>query len=166
MKHINVLVLFLTLFTSNAYAWSRMGEAEVQIRDGVVCFTVTKNEFERSDDGILRFHGYILSQFENGRSWSNVWWFAIEKSVPWKRGDCIPYGEIPKGAKLDMRANVPEKAPLLKKSVMYGLNFNVTGGSAPTISYGIKFCLKQDDAGALVVKKVRNSCDESGTEAP
>ena len=165
MKHINVLALLLSLFSSSALAWSSMGEAEVQIRDGNICFTITDKEFKQVD-GLISFWKYtVYKKRENGRGFADLWGFTMDKSIPFKKGDCIQYGELPKEARLGSRFGVafPEKAPVLQTNVVYGLDFSATGSHTPTHGYGTDFCLKQVESGALVVKKVNNNmnpCDE------
>jgi hypothetical protein len=80
----------------------------------------------------------------------------MDRSFQLKKGDCIRYGELPEGAKVGSRSGVefPKKAPALKSNVVYGLGIREkTPNSGPTHGYVAVFCLKQDDTGALVVKK-------------
>jgi hypothetical protein len=162
MKSINLFVIFMGAFVSNACAWSTMGEAEVQIRDGVACFTVSEKDFNKAD-GIIYVNSYELGKKPEGSGgYEIVWGFFLDEKLPLKKGECIPYGEIPKGAKLELRVGVklPEKAPTLQTGVAYSLGIGAIGPGTPTHGYHASFCLKHDDKSSLVVKKIRESCDE------
>jgi hypothetical protein len=179
MKYVILLVLLFCPLASDTYAWSRIGEADVQIRDGIVCFTVAKDEFRQSGglafndlipisqgkqlNRVLYFNGYSLYQKSfDKKDKSNEWGIYLDEPLAFRSEDCIQYGELPNGAKINSRigAELPEKAPALKINVLYRLSFDATGGHAGTMFYEVKFCLNKDDNSLLVIKKVKKSCDE------
>jgi hypothetical protein len=147
---------------SNALATSRAGEAEIQIRDGIPCFTITRYEFGRTSNGML-FWGLSISDFSDGEE--VIWGYSWEKEpVPLPKDTCLNYGVVPDGATIMKQGkhgkSLPIIAPPLKLNTVYLLTFNASTGnpSDPTFGYFADFCLQKDKNGDLIVQLVKNSC--------
>jgi hypothetical protein len=162
MKYVTFSLL-LSLYSSHVFAWSSLGEADVQIREGNVCFTIPDKEFDRLK-GPLSVVSYIIigEKREHGRDYVPLWRFYPDKRISLSKGECLQYGKFPEGIEFDPRIGVefPREAPALKANVVYGLDLNAINTGGPTHGYGTVFCLIEDKNGDLAVKKVRQSCDE------
>ncbi|WP_402719540.1 hypothetical protein [Janthinobacterium rivuli] len=131
-------LLVLTLLTCmSASATSRMAYAEVALKNGTPCFTISQKEEARN--GLPQISAVVLTDV-SVKPAVEVWSFLLPgaATIPVHARSCLPYGVAPATAEVK-----PPKAPPLKTGRMYDvfLNGRPADPSDPTRGYVGKFCL-------------------------
>ena len=158
LQMLGVAMLFLGLV-----ACSRMGAAEVRVQDGKVCFTLTHEEFQR-ESGKMIHRGYYVEKQDKDK-WNMVWGYYTHEPMPFKEGDCLPYGFLPKDAEL---SNITGEPPLpkspqeLQMNALYSVSvLAYTDIGSGGTQYGIKFCLRQNNGTIIVEQGPNLSLDQT-----
>lgn len=130
-----LLALILGLSSAACSATSRMGDAEVQLKDGQPCFYLSAKDVER--DPAARLQAIAVSDTST-QPMATVWWvmFDTDPAVPQSGASCYVYGNTPPAAK--SAPQVP-----LQNGKVYSVFLNVrpSDKSDPTRGYSVRFCL-------------------------
>ncbi|UXH77165.1 hypothetical protein [Roseateles amylovorans] len=128
-------MLTLSLTCSTAWATSRLGEATVELRNGLPCFSLSAKDMDRDRSATLQ--AIAVSDVSVQPS-SRAWWIIFQPSLPVTEmaGACYPYGESRAGAE-------DTGATPLRSGVVYSVFLNVrpSDRSDPTHGYTVKFCM-------------------------
>lgn len=148
-----ILSTLLLLNTEIAFATSRMGDAEVRDDNGIPCFTITKDEENRSGVPAL---GAITVDDATIKPSNHVWSFSfkpIGKSQPIASSGCIRYGEAPDGTETS------KAAEHLQVGKIYEVFLNASSPDShdPTFGYDAKFCLVPQQNSIAKVHQIRYS---------
>ncbi|MBW3508794.1 hypothetical protein [Janthinobacterium sp. NKUCC06_STL] len=144
------LNMSLCLTYHNAFGMSRMAYAEVLLKNGTPCFTISQKEEARN--GLPRISAIVLTDV-SVKPAVEVWSFLLPgaATIPVYAKSCLPYGVAPATAEVK-----PPKAPPLKTGRMYDVFLN--GGPAdpsdPTRGYVGKFCLISGISGERKILRI------------
>jgi hypothetical protein len=163
MRHFNlsILAIVLGMACSNASAVSGIGFANVEIKNGVPCFSVADKYFRRSD-GKMIFTG--LRIYEKRKKKDVIWGYDFSEPIPLLRNSCIFYGVMPEGAEITKYTNgltLPYDAPVLKMNTLYSVVINAFSLDPKDhiAGHSADFCLQKDKNGDLIVQLVSESCN-------
>jgi hypothetical protein len=158
-----IFIIFCSL-CCNGNAFSRMGKAEVRLQGNTICFTLSHEEFQRGREKMTQY-GYLIEEKSND-GWKTTWGYYI-KPVPFKEGECLPYGVLPEGADLlnneKEGVKLSKTAPVLQINTLYDVDVSAKTNidTDPTEGYGIRFCLQKHDNSVIIEQGwMENSCDE------
>jgi hypothetical protein len=147
MPHIALLALAVAA-SQGCVAMSSMGRADVNIRDGQICFSIDRQhgQAEMADIHALAVSGPKGAPVDSVRGGPYVWSFWVAKQGPKVKlapGQCVFYGVAPV-------SGIDEKVPPqpLRPRAVYTVFLNGRQPSAKsTLGYDAEFCVAFDDAG-------------------
>jgi hypothetical protein len=161
-RYFNKLVFTVSLLVicASLSSCSGFGDADVKIRNGIPCFTVTEKYFRRAN-GKMAFGGFLIREKDK----ADVWGYYILRPVPLLEDSCFLYGALPEDAKIDNDRNgmpLPINAPPLKTNTLYEVGLRA--GSLDTTDhighYRTEFCLQKDDNGNLIAQRVDHATSQ------
>ena len=135
-----LLILALCSAMGACSATSRMGDAEVQLRDGQPCFFLSEKDVKR--DPAAKLQGISVSDLST-QPVGVVWWvmYDADPAVPQSAAACHVYGEVPPAAKSSDLGK-------LENGKVYSafLNVRPSDKSDPTRGYSVRFCMAGEGA--------------------
>jgi hypothetical protein len=139
------VALVIVAVSTGACATSRMGEAEVSLVNGQVCFAPAATELKRS--GALDVVGVWVSDLSR-QPMVEVWAAAREgnaRPTVLKRGDCLTYGATPENW------TRTQASPLARETVYsVSLMSDLKDPADSTRAFQAKFCLSAQASGGAV----------------
>ncbi|GHU07434.1 hypothetical protein FACS1894158_15700 [Betaproteobacteria bacterium] len=142
--------------------WANLviGDAEIKIKDGIPCFSVS----QKNDELGMSFKSLAVSNTQDGEIiWGYLW---NSLPIPLPKDVCFHYGILPEGAIIGHQViygikSLPLVAPLLLLNTVYTISIGVDDKNNGDIMPGFfaQFCLQKNAHGALTVQKVQTSCD-------
>jgi len=115
-------------------------------------------------------YGYDVNE-KSEYGWKRIWGY-YNKPIPFKDGDCLPYGVLPESAFLgdDKSAGIKltKTAPELHANILYSVYVSAKTNIStdPTFAYHVKFCLQRENDAIVVIEKTREakSCEQGKGE--
>ncbi len=139
------VALTIVVVTTGACATSRMGEAEVRLSKGQVCFAPAPTELQRP--GAMGITGVWVSDLSR-QPVAEVWAAARDaeaKPVVLQGGDCLAYGAAPE------KWTHTQAIPLARETVYsVSLMSDLKDPTDSTRAFEAKFCLRADASGGGV----------------